>query len=283
MTYRRTRNWIIVMTPSSPSYWNSAISDITPEDVYIRGYPMQSLIGSLPFPALAYLLIRGRMPSPGEARMMDVILSSILDYALQKSGTVAARAVVSVNPQMTAGLGAGVLAAGEFALSPEDAGRFISETYAAWQQSGQPMDEAAATLVSELRAARRRVPGFGHPVFRGLDPRAEKLKAVAMDCGVWGEVNEWYATIHRAFRKATGKPDLVMNDVGMLAGILTQMGFTPPEMAGIAILSTFPGLIAHISEELQSGVRNRVIPDQNADYVRERHDLPADMKARGWA
>src|SRR5262249_20883835 len=156
----------------------------------------------------------------------------------------------SVNPQMTAGLGAGVLAAGEHALSPEDAGRFIFDTYKQWRQSAQPMREAAKQLVSELRMAKRRVPGFGHPGFRGGDPRAERLKAAAIETGVWGEANEWYAAVHDAFRAAANKPDLVLNDVGMLAGIMTQMGFAPQEMAGIAILSTFPGLIAHISEEL---------------------------------
>lgn len=94
------------------AYWRSSVSDIAPEDVHVRGYPLRSLIGTLPFPAITVLMIRGRMPTPGEARMMDVILSSILDYALHKSGTVAARCVVSVNPQMTAGLAAAVLAAG---------------------------------------------------------------------------------------------------------------------------------------------------------------------------
>jgi hypothetical protein len=29
-------------------------------------------------------------------------------------------------------------------------------------------------------------------------------------------------------------------------------------------------------------VRNRVIPDQNADYAHARNNLAADMKARGW-
>ena len=85
-----------------------------------------------------------------------------------------------------------------------------------------------------------------------------------------------------SFAAASGKPDLVMNDVGMLAGIMAQMGFTPPEMAGLALLSTFPGLIAHISEELQSGVINRIIPDQNADYDRIRRDLGQDCIAAGW-
>jgi len=270
------------MVKGSSSHWVTSVSDIAPEDIYIRGYPLQALIGSLPFPALSFLVLRGRIPRPGEARMMDVILSSILDYALQKSGTIAARAVVSVNPQMPAGLAAGVLAAGEYAMSPEDTGQFISETYRAWKAAGTTMEEGASGLVAELRQAKRRVPGFGHPVFRRTDPRAERLREIAIAEGVWGEVNDWYGAVHRAFQEATCKLDLVMNDIGMLAGIMCQMGFTPQEMTGIALLSTFPGLIAHVSEELQSGVRLRIIPDSNVDYARDRRDLAADMRAIGW-
>ncbi len=270
------------MSKNTPGHWTTGISAIAPEDIYIRGFPMQSLLGRLPFSAIAYLILRGRVPVPAEARMMDVILSSILDYGLQKSGTIAARAVVSVNPQMTAGLSAAMLGAGEFAVSPEHAGRFILDSYTAYKASGQAMPEQAAALVALLRAEKKRVPGFGHQVFRGVDPRAETLKNFAVETGVWGEVNEWYAAVHAAFRAATGKHDLVMNDIGMLAGIMIQMGFTPPEMTGLALLSTFPGLIAHVSEELQSGVINRIIPDENADYDRSVHDTAAALAAAGW-
>jgi citrate synthase len=173
-------------------------------------------------------MIRDRMPRPGEARMMDVILSSILDHGLHKSGTVAARCVVSVNPQMTAGLGAAVLAAGEHALSPEDTGRFITEAHKAWKASGEGMDAFAVKMV-------------------------ERLRAEAVAGGVWSEVGELCEAIHRAFRIAAGKPDILINDVGMMASILAGTGYTPQEMAGTAILSTIPGLIAHISEELASG------------------------------
>jgi citryl-CoA lyase len=270
------------MRKSDSSHWISDVSDIGPEDIFIRGYPMQSLVGTLPFSAISFLLIRGRIPTPGESRMMDVILSSILDYALQKSGTLAARAVVSVNPQMTAGLATAMLAAGQYAVSPEAAGSFIIETYAAWKASGTDMQTHAALVVSELRAAKRRVPGFGHPVFRGVDPRSERLKAIAVEQGIWGDMNEWYEAVHAAFCKATNKPDLVLNDVGMLAAIMAQMGFTPAEMTGLALLSTFPGVIAQVSEELQSGVINRIVPDSHADYSRERRDLVADMAEAGW-
>ena len=55
-------------------------------------------------------------------------------------------------------------------------------------------------------------------------------------------------------------------DVGMMAVVLLELGFTPEEMTGLAILSTFPGLIAHVSEELQGGQRIRVVPDEQVDY-----------------
>lgn len=270
------------MTKGTPAHWVTAVSEITAQDIFIRGYAMSELVGAVPFSAITYLLIRGDLPTPGQARMMDVILSSILDYGLQKSGTLAARAVVSVNPSMTAGLGAAVLAAGEYALSPEDTGRFIAETFSAWKQSDRPMEEAAAALVQDLRAAKRRVPGFGHQVFRHVDPRSERLKAIAKAEGVWGEANEWYEAVHRAFQVASNKPDLVLNDVGMLAAIMVQMGFTPQEMCALAILSTMPGLIAHISEEMQSGIRNRLVPDSHIEYSSPRRDLVSDLADVGW-
>lgn len=270
------------MTKTSPSFWVTSISSITPQDIHIRGYAMQDLVGTVSFTGIAYLILRGRLPSPGEARMMDVICSSILDYGLQKSGTIAARAVVSVNPSMTAGLASGVLGAGAYAVSPQPTGAFIEESYAAFKASGEGLDAFAATYVAQLRAARKRVPGFGHPVFKGVDPRAEKLKGFAQEYGVWGEKNEWYAAVHRAFQQATGKPDMVMNDVGMLAGIMASMGFSPCEMEGIALLSTFPGLVAHISEEMTSGAVNRIVADENARYQVERRDLTADLAVAGW-
>ncbi|WP_347309996.1 citryl-CoA lyase [Defluviimonas sp. SAOS-178_SWC] len=268
---------------STSSFWVTSVSSITAGDIFIRGYAMQDLVGRVPFTAIAYLLLRGKLPSPGEARMMDVICSSILDYGLQKSGTIAARAVASVNPRMNAGLAAGVLGAGDFAVSPEPTGRFIKDGYAEYKASGAPLERFADDYVANLRAAKQRVPGFGHPVFRNVDPRAEKLKALAKECGVWGEVNDWYGAIHVAFRKAANKPDLVMNDVGMLAGIMAQMGFTPAEMEGLALLSTFPGLIAHVSEELRTGAINRIVADENAHYAIETRDLEKDLSVAGWA
>ncbi len=267
---------------NTPGFWVTDVSDVTTDDVYIRGYPLQSVMGKLSFPAAAALLIRGKMPTPNEARMLDVILCSILDYSLQKSGTIAARSVVSVNPQMTAGLAAGVLGAGEYAMSPEPTGRFIAEHYQLWKASNEKLEEATGKLVEDLRRQKKRIPGLGHPIFRRFDPRAKLLRDAAVDLKIWGPVGTWYESVHTSFKTAVGKPDLVINDIGMIACILTELGYTPPEMVGIALLSTFPGLIAHVSEELKSGAPLRAIPDGIAHYARNRRDIDLDMKSAGW-
>lgn len=263
-------------------YWTTAVSDIVQTDVFIRGYSLGELIGRIPFSAATFLLVRGKMPTTGEARMIDAMLCSILDYSLQKPGTAAARYAVSGNPQMVPGMAVAVLSVGEYTLAPEDAGRFIVDSYAAMKKSGKTPDDFAKTFVEEVRTAGKRVPGFGHPVFRGTDPRAQKLKSIAKTEGTWGEIGDWYEAIHRAFTAAAGKPDIVINEVGMMAAIMSQMGFTPPEMTGIALISSLPGVVAHVSEEMQTGKRIRIISDDIAEFSRERRDLEADLKAAGW-
>jgi len=270
------------MDANDKRYWSTAVSDVEAADVYIRGYGLGDLIGRLPFSAATFLLIRGKLPTPGEARMMDAILCSVLDYALKKPGTVAARYCVSANPSMTAGLATAILSVGEYTLAPDDAGRLIADSFAEASRGGVPDDAAAAMAIDKLRTSGRRVPGFGHPHFRFTDPRAQKLKEIAKAQGVWGPLCDWYEALHRAFTAKTGKPEIVINEVGMMAAILAQMGFTPAEMTGIALLSSMPGVIAHLSEEIQSKVRIRTVPDEAVDYDRRRRDLEVDLKAVGW-
>jgi citrate synthase len=94
---------------------------------------------------------------------------------------------------------------------------------------------------------------------------------------------DWYEAVHRAFIELKNKPEIPINEVGIMAAILGQMGFSPAEMTGIALISSMPGVVAHVSEEIQTKKRMRVIPDETAWYPRERRDFEADMAAAGWA
>jgi citryl-CoA lyase len=262
--------------------WTTSVTRIDPEEVFLRGFPLGEMIGKIPFSAATFLLIRGRMPTPAEAGMIDAILCGVLDYGMKKPGTVAARYCVSGNPSITAGLATAVLSVGEYTLAPDAAGTFIRSTFETAQRSGESLDHAAQHLVEGLLARRERVPGFGHQQFKFVDPRAQTLKRIAQENGIWGEMCDWYETVHRTFVTQADKPTIPINDVGMMAAILTQMGFASHEMTGIAIISSLPGVIAHLSEELASGVRIRTLPDSMVETQVGTLDLGQALEAAGW-
>ncbi|MFF1831503.1 citryl-CoA lyase [Paenarthrobacter sp. NPDC058040] len=264
-------------------YWRTEISEIHPERVTIRGYDLEQLIG-MPFGAATFLMIRGRIPTPGETKVMDALLTGVLDYGLEKPGTAAARYVVSSNPSMQAGLAAATLAAGQFSLATEDAATFISTQYQAYVAAGEPdMQEFAQTVVEEAQRTKFRIPGFGHPVFRGEDPRAQRLRSIAVEAGLWGPAAQLYEAIHTEFVKNPRRAHFPLNDIGVLAAMSVAMGFTPEESTALAIIGTLPGVAAHVTEELRSRTAVRVIAADAVDYEVPKRDLGSDLAAAGWS
>jgi citryl-CoA lyase len=271
------------MSDQNRSDWQTSVSRVDDGKVLIRGYDLETLIGSQSFTSSCFLLVRGRLPSPGEERALDAVLNAVLDYALLKPGTVAARYAVSANPSMVAGLAAAVLSVGPYTLAPEDTARFAQVAYERHLAAGTSLTESAEAIVTDVRARKERIPGIGHPLFKGVDPRAQQLKQVAVAEGLWSDRAELYEHVHRTFVDAIGKPDIPINDVGMMALVMLELGFAPDEMTGVAVLSTLPGVIAHVSEELASGRRIRTVPDDQVDYTAvDRRDFAADRRTAGW-
>lgn len=263
--------------------WTSAVSVVTDQKVFIRGYDLEDLIGNIPFGAAVFLLVRGRIPSPAEVRVLDAVLAAVLDYGLEKPGTVAARYAVSANPSMAVGLSAACLSVGKHTLATEDTAEFIAKAYDEYLASGLSVDEYASKKVRELREVKQRIPGLGHPVFKKVDPRGARLKQVAVQEGLWSESAKVYEAIHRAFTELPGKSDIPINDVGIMAAVLLGLGFTPQEGTGVAILSTMPGVVAHVSEELRTGKPIRSVPREHVDYTCEKdRNFAVDRLSVGW-
>ncbi|MFJ4029935.1 citryl-CoA lyase [Paenarthrobacter sp. NPDC089989] len=266
----------------APAYWSTSVSRVTDSKVFIRGYDLEEMIGKLPFTAASFLLLKGRLPTPTEADLLDAVLSAILDYSLQKSGTVAARYIASANPSMAAAVAASVLGVGKNTMDPSETAAFCLAAYERLQVEGVPAKKLAATIVEELRTKKQRIPGLGHPVFRYEDPRAQKLKEKAVEAGIWGPRAEFFEEIHRAFTALPGKESIVLNDIGMMGLVLVEMGFGPEETTGIAILSMLPGVVAHVAEELNSGRPIRTVPEGTAEYDTAIKNFEQDWKGLGW-
>jgi citryl-CoA lyase len=265
----------------SEKYWSSTVSVVDERSVRIRGYDLESLIGQLTFADSVHLLIRGELPDPTQRRVLDAVLTAIMDYALQKPGTAAARYIASANPSMSAALAGAALAVGSYTLDPSDTIAFAQEMAAEFTTSNRSLDEFARVTVSTMRANKKRIPGIGHPVFTFQDPRAQRLREIAVNAGVWNQTGDVYEALHRAFTSQPGKESIPVNDVGMMGLVIAQLGFTPAEGTGLAIVSTLPGVIAHVSEEFAARKPIRIIDPDDVDYDVTERDLPEDWEYAG--
>ena len=211
---------------------------------------------------------------------LDAVLDAVLDYARSQARWPPATPSRPTRAWWPAG--AAVLAVGQHTLAPEDTAGSSSRTPGWWRRGRRPRS-LATTLVAEARERRERIPGFGHPRFRRIDPRAQRLREIAEASGLWGDRARLYEAVHRAFTALPGKADIPINDVGMMAVVLVELGFTPEETTGLAVLSTMPGVVAHISEELRTGRPIRVVPEAMVDYGDgAEHDFATDRRSAGW-
>jgi citrate synthase len=100
----------------------------------------------------------------------------------------------------------------------------------------------------QVRAAGERLPGFGHPVHRPLDPRAERILALADERGVSGT----HVALARAFREAAarvwGRP-LTLNVSMPIAAVMLDLGFPAATVKAVPILARTASLLAHLAEE----------------------------------
>jgi len=255
-------------------YWQTKISYADAKTCLIRGYPLEEIIANLTYTETLYLTLRGELPTEQETRLLNAVLCSIPDHQFVASTAPAARFTASAFPDSPIpGIATGILTMGSYTVSPQDSADFINRSYEIMISRNLSIKEVAIEIVGDLIKNKKRIPGFGHPTYRKIDPRAEALKKVAQECGFWREKSQLYEAIHTEFIRVTTK-EIPLNIDGMMACVLNEMGFDPLEMAGISAVSYMCGIIAHVVEEIKEGVPLRIIPPEHGVIYKgpgERH------------
>jgi citrate synthase len=227
----------------------SRISRAYPDRVEVRGRDLAGdLMGRLTFTEYVHLLLTGREPSEDERYFLDVLLVAIAEHGMMPTN-VAARMTLAADPESLQGaVAAGILGAGPVLLgTAEECARLLQDAQARVQAGGGP-DEVAADIAAETKARGARVPGFGHPIHRPLDPRAERILALADERGVSGPYVRLARSLREAVTSTWGKP-LAMNVSLPLAAVLLDLGFPVATVKAVPILARTAGLLAHLAEE----------------------------------
>jgi citrate synthase len=228
--------------------WRTALVTSSEENIWIRGYDIASLMRRGSFVDTVFLLHRGRLPHPHEAKLLDAILVASADHGSGAPSCATARLAASGNRQsLSAAIAAGILAIGdEHGGAGSLCMEMIGRGAALASQEGITIEESAAREVALAKAAKRRLPGLGHRVHT-KDPRVEVLFEMAREGGGGVDGVRFMQSLEAA--AATAIKPLPMNIDGALAAVLYDLGFPPSAGKLIFIVGRVAGLTAEVAEE----------------------------------
>jgi citryl-CoA lyase len=254
--------------PRAPSEkWQSSLTEIEPNKILVRGYPLDEMMGRLGFAEAVYLLLMGELPTPAIGRMLNAVLVSSIDHGVTPPSTLAARNVATTGAPLKDCVAAGILAFGpHHGGDIESCMRFLDGGLSL-MRGGETLKQAADAIVTECVAQKVEPPGFGHR-FHARDPRAARLFQMALELELEGEHVRLIRATERAVEAHAshfGRP-LPVNVDGAIAAISADLGFAYELGNAIFLISRLPGLIAHAHEERTRQSPMRQIDPKDYDY-----------------
>src|SRR6266581_7456390 len=126
-------------------HWQTSLTSIAPNQILIRGYPLDEMMGRLGFAEAVYLLLMGELPTPAIGRMLNAVLVSSIDHGVTPPSTLAARNVAVSGAPLKDSVAAGILAFGpRHGGDIESCMRFLDGGLAL-TRSGKSLQQAAET------------------------------------------------------------------------------------------------------------------------------------------
>lgn len=228
----------------------TSISTATPDTITVRNHDLvNELMGGVTFTEYFYLLTTGRKPTADQAFFLDVLMVSIAEHGLVPTNQ-AARMTYAADPDFLQGaVAAGLLGCGKVILgTTEVAGQFLRDTQARIA-GGETLDE----IITEMRDTGRRIPGFGHPLHKPVDPRAQRILSLAEERGVAGTYSKLARDVEDAVVRLWSKP-LPMNVSFAIPAVLLDLDFPPTVLKAVPILARTASLLAHLAEEAETPI-----------------------------
>jgi citrate synthase len=232
----------------------SHICQAYPDRVEVHGRDLcGDLMGRLSFTEYFHLLLTGREATENQRYFLDLLLIAIAEHGMMPTSVVA-RLTLAANPgSLESAVAAGILGCGPVILgTSETCARLLQEAQAKVLSGGEA-GKVTGQMASDIKKSGGKVPGFGHPVHRPLDPRAERILELADQRGISGPYVSLARQMREAVARVWGKP-LVMNVSMPMAAVMLDLGFPASMVKAIPILARTAGILGHLAEEQKNPI-----------------------------
>lgn len=237
------------MQIGKPGEARTALCHAEADRIEIRGRDLAGdLMGRLTFTDYFFFLLTGREPTADQRYFLDLLLVAIAEHGLTPTA-IAARMTYAAAPDALQGaVAAGILGAGSIVLGTAELCARVLVEAAARVAGGEDADTVTGDIAAAIRKRGDKMPGFGHPLHKPVDPRAARILALAEERKIAGRHIDLARRFAPAVAKAWGRP-LPMNVSMPIAACLLDLDFPASMVKGIPILARTAGLLAHLAEE----------------------------------
>jgi citrate synthase len=195
-----------------------------------------------------YHMVTGRSPDEVTRKTLDTALVLYAEHETNAS-TFSARVVAGTQSDFYSAVVAGI-----GAIKGPLHGGAIDEAMRMFMEVGSP--EKAAAYVDAALAQKRKLPGFGHRVYKAGDPRAAELRVMAQALADATGERKWFDVAVATEKRMRETKNIIPNVDYFAAPVLYQLGFPMDLMTNVVAASRIAGWSAHILEQYAN---NRLI------------------------
>ena len=232
---------------TAPKTPTTRICGCDADTITLRGRDLvEDVVGQFSFTGAFLLQALGNPPTPRQVMLVDAVMTTIMEHGLMPS-FIATRLTLAGAPESLQGaVAAGLLGVGDrYGGTAGKCGEVIEEVMHA-----ESMASAALEVVNRHRQARKPLPGFGHPIHKGRDPRVDKLMSMLEEDSAALRAT---AALESALSEVLGR-NLVMNVSSALAALMLEAGIPTQMMRGVILVARTAGLVGHALEEVENPI-----------------------------
>ncbi|WP_047155467.1 citryl-CoA lyase [Aneurinibacillus tyrosinisolvens] len=237
-------------------WWDTSISNIKKNEIIIRGYPIEELIGNFSYSQMLYFLLCGDILNEKKAHLFESVLVAGADHGPRAPSIAAARMAATCGISFNSCVATGINVLGD--IHGGAAEKAMKLFYATNELAGNDsnISLAAKEQFDRLQRDKEKLPGFGHQLHDD-DPRVHRLYQLAQSLVEEGEISGQYLRIaeeYRAILEEKKKKKMTMNVDGVSAAIQCELAIPAEAAKGVFALSRGMGIVAHAFEELKNGI-----------------------------